>query len=93
MSAEEGERWGFFNSLVAPDVLEATAADLAKRIVAGPTFANSITKTMLAQEWSMTIDQAIEAEAQAQAICMQGNDFIRAYEAFMAKEKPVFGGN
>ena len=93
MSAEEGERWGFFNSLVAPEVLETTVADLAKRIVAGPTFANSITKTMLAQEWSMTIDQAIEAEAQAQAICMQGNDFTRAFDAFVAKEKPIFGGN
>ena len=93
MSAEEGERWGFFNSLVAPEVLETTADNLAKRIVAGPTFANSITKTMLAQEWSMTIDQAIEAEAQAQAICMQGNDFTRAFDAFVAKEKPVFGGN
>ena len=93
MSAEEGERWGFFNSLVAQEVLETTATDLAERIVSGPTFANSITKTMLAQEWSMTIDQAIEAEAQAQAICMQGNDFIRAFDAFVAKEKPVFGGN
>ena len=93
MSAEEGERWGFFNSIAEPDVLSSTAADLAKRIVAGPTFANSITKTMLAQEWSMTIDQAIEAEAQAQAICMQGNDFTKAFDAFVAKEKPVFGGN
>ena len=93
MSAEEGERWGFFNSIAEPDVLSSTAADLAKRIVAGPTFANSITKTMLVQEWSMTIDQAIEAEAQAQAICMQGNDFTKAFDAFVAKEKPVFGGN
>ena len=93
MSAEEGERWGFFNSVAEPEDLEATASDLAKRIVAGPTFANSITKTMLVQEWSMTIDQAIEAEAQAQAICMQGNDFKKAFDAFVAKEKPVFGGN
>lgn len=93
MSADEGERWGFFNRIVATDQLEVAAADLAKRIVAGPTFANSITKTMLLQEWSMTIDQAIEAEAQAQALCMQGNDFTRAYEAFVAKEKPIFGGN
>lgn len=93
MSAEEGERWGFFNNIVPSETLENSAADLAKRIVAGPTFANSITKTMLAQEWSMTIDQAIEAEAQAQAICMQGNDFTRAYNAFVAKEKPVFEGN
>jgi len=93
MSAEEGERWGFFSSLAEPEDLEATASGLAKRIVAGPTFANSITKTMLVQEWSMTIDQAIEAEAQAQAICMQGNDFKKAFDAFVAKEKPVFGGN
>ena len=93
MTAEEGERWGFFNSIVAADTLDNAAADLAKRIVAGPTFANSITKTMLAQEWAMTLDQAIEAEAQAQAICMQGNDFTRAYNAFVAKEKPVFGGD
>jgi enoyl-CoA hydratase/carnithine racemase len=93
MSPDEGERWGFFNRIVATDQLKVSAADLAKRIVAGPTFANSITKTMLLQEWSMTIDQAIEAEAQAQALCMQGNDFTRAYEAFVAKEKPAFGGN
>ena len=93
MSADEGERWGFFNTVVEADALETAAADMAKRIVAGPTFANSITKTMLAQEWSMTIDQAIEAEAQAQALCMQGNDCTRAYDAFVAKEKPVFGGD
>jgi len=93
MNAQEGERWGFFNSIVEADALDTAAADLAKRIVSGPTFANSITKTMLAQEWSMTLDQAIESEAQAQAICMQGNDFTRAYEAFVAKEKPVFEGD
>jgi enoyl-CoA hydratase/carnithine racemase len=93
MGAEEGERWGFFNRVVHAGALEAEALDLAGRIVAGPTFANAMTKTMLAQEWSMSLDQAIEAEAQAQAICMQGNDFRRAYEAFVAKEKPVFGGD
>ncbi|MET4129253.1 enoyl-CoA hydratase family protein [Roseovarius sp. MBR-6] len=93
MSAEEGERWGFFNRLVAPEMLEMEALALAGRIVAGPTFANSMTKTMLAQEWSMSLDQAIEAEAQAQAICMQGRDFTRAYEAFVAREKPVFEGD
>jgi enoyl-CoA hydratase/carnithine racemase len=93
MSAEEGERWGFFNRLVAPEMLEIEAMALADRIVAGPTFANSMTKTMLAQEWSMSLDQAIEAEAQAQAICMQGRDFTRAYEAFVAKQKPVFEGD
>ncbi|MGX0904343.1 enoyl-CoA hydratase/carnithine racemase [Roseovarius sp. MBR-79] len=93
MSADEGERWGFFNRLVAPEMLEMEAMALADRIVAGPTFANSMTKTMLAQEWSMSLDQAIEAEAQAQAICMQGRDFTRAYEAFVAREKPVFEGD
>ncbi|MCI5112186.1 MAG: enoyl-CoA hydratase family protein [Marivita sp.] len=93
MSAAEGEAWGFFNRVVEADALEAEAIKLAERIVAGPTFANSMTKTMLAQEWSMSLEQAIEAEAQAQAICMQGNDFRRAYEAFVAKEKPVFEGN
>ena len=93
MSAAEGEAWGFFNRVVEADALEAEAIKLAERIVAGPTFANSMTKTMLAQEWSMSLEQAIEAEAQAQAICMQGNDFRRAYEAFVAKEKPVFEGD
>ncbi|MDH7798179.1 MULTISPECIES: enoyl-CoA hydratase family protein [unclassified Beijerinckia] len=93
MSAEEGERWGFFNRLVAPEQLDAEAIDLAKRITAGPTFAHGITKTQLNQEWSMSLDQAIESEAQAQAICMQTQDFGRAYEAFVAKRKPVFEGN
>ena len=93
MSAAEGEAWGFYNRVVEADALEAEAIKLAERIAAGPTFANSMTKTMLAQEWSMSLEQAIEAEAQAQAICMQGNDFRRAYEAFVAKEKPVFEGD
>jgi enoyl-CoA hydratase/carnithine racemase len=93
MSAAEGEAWGFFNRVVEANALKAEAIKLAERIVAGPTFANSMTKTMLAQEWSMSLEQAIEAEAQAQAICMQGNDFRRAYEAFVAKEKPVFEGD
>jgi len=93
MNANEGERWGFFNRIVDPDMLEPEAMALADRIVAGPTFANSMTKTMLAQEWSMSLDQAIEAEAQAQAICMQGRDFTRAYEAFVTKQKPVFEGD
>ena len=90
MTAEEGLNWGFFNRVVDADQLMTTAQDLAARIAAGPGFANMMTKTMLAQEWSMTLDQAIEAEAQAQAICMQGQDFHRAYHAFVAKEKPVF---
>jgi enoyl-CoA hydratase/carnithine racemase len=93
MSAEEGERWGFFNRLVAPEVLEAEAIALARRLAEGPTFAHMMTKTMLNQEWSMSLDQAIEAEAQAQAICMQTRDFRRAYEAFVAKRKPEFGGD
>jgi len=93
LRAEEGERWGFFNSISTAESLERDAMALAERIVSGPTFANSMTKTMLAQEWNMSLDQAIEAEAQAQAICMQGRDFTRAYEAFVAKEKPVFEGD
>jgi enoyl-CoA hydratase/carnithine racemase len=93
MSAEEGERWGFFNRLVAPEQLEAEAIGLARNLAEGPTFAHMMTKTMLAQEWSMSVDQAIEAEAQAQAICMQTQDFHRAYHAFVGKEKPKFAGN
>jgi len=93
MSAEEGERWGFFNRLVAAERLEADAIALARSLTQGPTFAHMMTKTMLAQEWSMTVDQAIEAEAQAQAICMQTQDFRRAYEAFIAKQTPRFAGN
>jgi len=93
LGAEEGERMGFFNSVSSSEALKGDAMALAQRIVVGPTFANSITKTMLAQEWNMSIDQAIEAEAQAQAICMQGRDFQRAYDAFVAKEKPVFEGD
>lgn len=92
MSAAEGERWGFYNRLVEADALEAAALDLARRIAAGPTFAHGITKTQLNQEWAMGLEQAIEAEAQAQAICMQTRDFERAYRAFVAKEKPVFQG-
>ncbi|MEM8658400.1 MAG: enoyl-CoA hydratase family protein [Pseudomonadota bacterium] len=93
MNAEEGAAWGFYNAVVAADALDRTARELATRIAAGPTFGHMMTKTMLAQEWSMSIEQAIEAEAQAQAICMQTGDFERAYQAFVAKEKPVFEGN
>src|ERR1700675_1496166 len=93
MTAEEGERWGFFNRLVAPEKLEAEAIALEKQFTEGPTFANMMTKTMLAQEWSMSLDMAIEAEAQAQAICMQTKDFERAYRAFVAKQKPAFEGD
>jgi enoyl-CoA hydratase/carnithine racemase len=93
MTAEEGERWGFYNRLVAADALKREALTLARRIASGPTFANGITKTQLVAEWSMALDDAIEAEAQAQAICMQTKDFERAYRAFVAKQKPVFEGN
>lgn len=93
MSAEEGLAWGFYNQIVAADVLQSKAAEMAQRIAAGPGFAHMMTKTMLAQEWSMSIEQAIEAEAQAQAICMQTGDFKRAYDAFVAKQKPQFEGN
>ena len=93
MTAAEGERWGYYNRLVPAETLEAEALSLATSIAAGPTFAHGITKTQLNQEWSMGLDQAIEAEAQAQAICMQTGDFRRAYEAFVAKQKPVFEGD
>jgi len=92
MTAAEGERWGFFNQLVAADQLLPEATKLARSLAAGPMFAHSMTKTMLNQEWNMSIDQAIEAEAQAQAICMQSEDFRRAFEAFAAKRKPEFIG-
>ncbi len=91
MDAEEAERWGFFNRL-AGDV-GAEAAALAGSLAAGPTFAHGMTKTMLDQEWDMALDAAIEAEAQAQAICMQTKDFERAYRAFVARERPVFEGD
>ena len=93
LGGEEGERWGFFNRLVAPEDLLAQAQALAADLAAGPTFANGITKMMLHQEWAMTIEQAIEAEAQAQALCMLTEDFHRAYHAFVAKTKPRFEGN
>ncbi len=93
MSAEEGERWGFFNRLTDAAQIEAEAIKLAQQLAAGPTFGHMMTKTMLAQEWSMSLPMAIEAEAQAQAICMQTQDFRRAYEAFVAKGKPVFAGD
>ncbi|MCG6856508.1 MAG: enoyl-CoA hydratase family protein [Salaquimonas sp.] len=93
MSAEEGLSWGFFSRLVEAGKLRDEALALARQVAAGPNFAHMMTKTMLNQEWNMGLDQAIEAEAQAQAICMQTADFARAYEAFVAKGKPVFEGN
>ena len=92
MTGEEGERWGFFNRLVDGEALVGEALAMAQGIAAGPTFANGITKTMLHQEWSMGVDQAIEAEAQAQAICMATGDFRRAFEAFRDKRRPAFEG-
>ena len=93
MRAEEGHAWGFWNALHEAGALEAEAMALARRLAAGPTFAHGITKTQLNQEWNMGLEQAIEAEAQAQAICMQTQDFARAYHAFVAKETPQFEGN
>jgi enoyl-CoA hydratase/carnithine racemase len=93
MSADEGERWGFFNALHSSSDLDAAADKLARSLADGPWFAHGITKTMLNQEWAMGIDEMIESEAQAQAICMATGDFRRAFEAFAAKQKPVFEGN
>ncbi len=93
MSAEEGERWGWFNGLAEPDDLLRHALSSAARLAAGPNFAHGITKNQLNTEWDMSIDEAIEAEAQAQAICMQTADFERAYKAFVNKEKPKFEGD
>jgi enoyl-CoA hydratase/carnithine racemase len=93
MSAEEGHAWGFYNALhPAPD-LEPQAIALARALADGPYFAHTVTKTMLNQAWAMDLDALIEAEAQAQAICMTTGDFRRAYEAFAAKAKPTFEGN
>jgi enoyl-CoA hydratase/carnithine racemase len=93
MGGEEAERWGFYNRLVEPTTLMDDALALARDLCAGPTFSHGMTKRCLHQEWAMGVDEAIEAEAQAQAICMQTEDFARAYRAFAAKEKPVFQGN
>jgi enoyl-CoA hydratase/carnithine racemase len=93
MTAAEGHAWGFFNSLHEADALIAAAHSVALGLAQGPSFAHGMTKTMLHQEWAMTLDQAIEAEAQAQAICMQTQDFHRAYEAFATKQQPVFQGD
>ena len=93
LPGDEAHHWGFFNRLCAPEDLLRDAQAMAHELAHGPTFANGITKTMLHQEWDMGIDAAIEAEAQAQAICMLTEDFGRAYRAFAAKGKPVFEGN
>jgi enoyl-CoA hydratase/carnithine racemase len=93
LTGDEAERWGFFNRLCAPEALLKEARALAAELAAGPTFAHGMTKKMLHQEWNMGVDEAIDAEAQAQAICMATNDFHRAYHAFVAKQKPEFKGD
>jgi len=93
MSSQEAANWGFYNGVVEPEEVLATAVTQAKRLAKGPTFAHAMTKKMLHQEWNMSVDEAIDSEAQAQAICMQTKDFERAYHAFVAKEKPVYEGN
>jgi len=93
MTADEGTAWGFFNRVVSSDAVVAEAQALARALADGPTFAHGMTKKLLHQEWAMDLDAAIEAEAEAQAICMQTKDFHRAYEAFVARQKPRFEGN
>ncbi|RJF69028.1 enoyl-CoA hydratase family protein [Deinococcus cavernae] len=93
MTAEEGQQWGFYNTLHENEQLLPEAQKLAAEIAAGPTFAHAMTKKMLWQEWNMSLDEAIEAEAQAQAICMMTNDYTRAFEAFAQKQRPVFEGD
>ncbi len=93
MSADEGLAWGFFNRIVAAEALAGEAASLARELADGPAFANAMTKRMLQMEWAMSVEQAVEAEAVAQALCMTTGDFRRAYEAFVAKRKPIFAGD
>ncbi len=93
MGGEEAERFGFFNRIAAPENVLAEAEQLARELADGPTFANAMTKRMLEMEWAMSVEQAIEAEAVAQALCMETEDFARAFRAFAAKQKPVFEGN
>jgi enoyl-CoA hydratase/carnithine racemase len=93
MNGTEAERWGFYNRLVGADVLLAEATSLAHSLAEGPSFAHAVTKRSLQAEWDMSVDDAISAEAEAQALCMQTEDFARAYRAFVAKQPPVFEGN
>ncbi len=93
LGADDALAWGFFNRLCSPESLLGEARGFARTLAAGPTFAHAMTKKMLHQEWSMGLDEAIEAEAEAQAICMQTQDFRRAYEAFAAKRDPAFEGD
>ena len=92
MSAEEAVQWGFYSRTVEPDALQDEARALARELAKGPTFAHAMTKAALHQEWAMGIDEALEAEAQTQALCMQTEDFARAYRAFLARETPEFEG-
>jgi enoyl-CoA hydratase/carnithine racemase len=93
MTADEGLNWGFFNALYSSENVLSKAQEMATQLANGPTFAHAMTKRLLHQEWAMGLDEAIETEAEAQAICMQTKDFHRAYEAFVAKQRPVFQGN
>ncbi|MCS7172834.1 MAG: enoyl-CoA hydratase family protein [Armatimonadetes bacterium] len=93
MRGEEAERWGFFNRLCPPETLLQEAQQLAREIAQGPTFAHAMTKRMLHKEWDMSLDEAIESEAQAQALCMFTRDFARGYQAFVERRKPTFGGD
>jgi enoyl-CoA hydratase/carnithine racemase len=93
MSGTQAYEWGFYNELYGPDELLARASDFARTIARGPTLAHAMTKRMLREEWAMPLDDAIDAEARAQAFCMESNDFRRAYEAFMLKRSPQFEGN
>jgi len=93
MSAQEGEAWGFFNRIVPAEELQTQALELAQEIARGPTLAHAMTKQMLHREWSLAVEAAIEAEAQAQAVCMRSEDFKRAYRAFAAKQRPIFKGD
>jgi enoyl-CoA hydratase/carnithine racemase len=93
LGGEEAQSWGFFNRLAAADMVLAQAQQLAAELAAGPGFANAMTKRMLEMEWAMSVESAIEAEAVAQALCMETQDFARAFHAFAARQKPVFEGN
>ena len=93
MSAEEAERWGFYNRVVAPEALATEAMSLARSLADGPTFAHAMTKKCLHDEWHLPIDEAIDCEAEAQAVCMETEDFERAYRAFVAKQPVTFEGN
>jgi enoyl-CoA hydratase/carnithine racemase len=93
MHGEEAERWGFYNRLATPEALKSSAMELASSLADGPTLAHAVTKKCLHEEWNMSVDEAIEAEAHAQASCMQTEDFARAYRAFVTKQTPVFEGD